>query len=870
MVTLLRDPLTGTLTLLPAPATVFPHPCLPEAMDPQGQFLIGTCGDGLMMYTFDSSSGAILEVANAPWIASLTGYPFLVAPESTGQFVYLLKFAQLSGTAGPYSYILDTFQIDRTTPQLIPLVTQTQTLPFTCPTVSAVADPNGHGIATCATQTNPTTQATTSLLYTVTFDPVSGLATIPTTGTTVLGNLPTTLALSPQGLFLGYGSTTSTYIPGIGNGPSYVSLFSISPSTFAITGPPLTLTAPFNGATTQPLFIRFDPLGGLMYVQYANTEVGTGPDAGSPFEVYQASSLTDLGTLPFAQGTAAFGGILDPDGPYEYEAIVGTPPQGLAVYVIDPGTGFPSQTPSLSTPFYPALQLDPIFANYVGAGSGQNLSGPFLSTSANSLTFPQTTTGQMSAPQSLTLKSAGGQSSSITSIALSGANASDFLLSGNCLTTTLLAPQASCLLSVTYAPANVVTSQALITVTSNSPSSPQTIQLSGTAIAPVAPVPSFTPGSISFPGTIAEGTSSAPQNIVLSNPAGNAALHISSVALGGPNPADFSIGASTCSGTIAPNSTCTIPVIFSPLGAGLRFASILVTDDAPNSPQGASLNGIAGPPASITAASGSSTTASVAAGTTATFSLMATPSSGFSGTLTFSCSGAPFGATCTAPPSVSVGNGAAAPFKITVTTSSAAAFLPTPLNPPTAPSGRSPFLLFGVLATLCALLASLLSKNNSRLLRPLQLVLSSSLLVLLVASGIGCGSGGGGSTLVPPPMQPAATPAITPNGGTFTSAFPSITITDATAGATVHYTTDGSTPSSASPTYTAAFTLSASGSVQAIATASGYSTSPVASAIFNAQAAPGSYTISVTPTAQAAGSSKQLQMTPIQLTLTVN
>ncbi len=102
------------------------------------------------------------------------------------------------------------------------------------------------------------------------------------------------------------------------------------------------------------------------------------------------------------------------------------------------------------------------------------------------------------------------------------------------------------------------------------------------------------------------------------------------------------------------------------------------------------------------------------------------------------------------------------------------------------------------------------------------------------------------------------------------TAFPSITITDATAGATIHYTTDGSTPSSSSPTYTAAFTLGASGSVQAIATASGYATSPVASAIFNAQAAPGSYTISVTPTAQATGSSKQLQMNPIQLTLTVN
>jgi hypothetical protein len=138
IVTLLRDPATGVVTLLPATAATFAHRCLPEVMEPKGQFLFGVCGNGLSMYTFDSTSGAVQETGTSPYAASTTDFPFLVAPESTGQFVYLLKFS--NAQAGqPISYVLDTFQIDRTNSQLI--AGSSQTLPFTCSTVAAVADP---------------------------------------------------------------------------------------------------------------------------------------------------------------------------------------------------------------------------------------------------------------------------------------------------------------------------------------------------------------------------------------------------------------------------------------------------------------------------------------------------------------------------------------------------------------------------------------------------------------------------------------------------------------------------------------------------------------------------------------------------------
>ncbi len=78
------------------------------------------------------------------------------------------------------------------------------------------------------------------------------------------------------------------------------------------------------------------------------------------------------------------------------------------------------------------------------------------------------------------------------------------------------------------------------------------------------------------------------------------------------------------------------------------------------------------------------------------------------------------------------------------------------------------------------------------------------------------------------PLAPAATPVIKPAAGTYTTV-QTITITDATAGATIYYTLDGTPPTIASPVYTAAFTLNATATVKAIATATGFSTSATAS-----------------------------------------
>jgi len=75
----------------------------------------------------------------------------------------------------------------------------------------------------------------------------------------------------------------------------------------------------------------------------------------------------------------------------------------------------------------------------------------------------------------------------------------------------------------------------------------------------------------------------------------------------------------------------------------------------------------------------------------------------------------------------------------------------------------------------------------------------------------------------------AATPVFSPVAGTYDSP-QSVTITDATTGATVYYTTNGKTPTTSSAKYTAAIKVSVTETIEAIAVATGYTNSAVASA----------------------------------------
>ncbi len=85
----------------------------------------------------------------------------------------------------------------------------------------------------------------------------------------------------------------------------------------------------------------------------------------------------------------------------------------------------------------------------------------------------------------------------------------------------------------------------------------------------------------------------------------------------------------------------------------------------------------------------------------------------------------------------------------------------------------------------------------------------------------------------------AAAPAITPNGGTFSTS-QSVQMSSSTPSASIFYTIDGSTPTPTSTQYTAPITVSTDTTINAIASAPGYIQSGVTSAafMFTSQAPP--------------------------------
>jgi hypothetical protein len=89
-----------------------------------------------------------------------------------------------------------------------------------------------------------------------------------------------------------------------------------------------------------------------------------------------------------------------------------------------------------------------------------------------------------------------------------------------------------------------------------------------------------------------------------------------------------------------------------------------------------------------------------------------------------------------------------------------------------------------------------------------------------------------GSTTETPYTPPTvATPTFSPVAGTY-NATQSVAISCATSGATIHFTVDGSTPTTSSPVYSAAILVAASQTIKALAVKADHNDSAVASAAY--------------------------------------
>lgn len=88
----------------------------------------------------------------------------------------------------------------------------------------------------------------------------------------------------------------------------------------------------------------------------------------------------------------------------------------------------------------------------------------------------------------------------------------------------------------------------------------------------------------------------------------------------------------------------------------------------------------------------------------------------------------------------------------------------------------------------------------------------------------------GGST-----VETVATPTFSPEEGTYTEA-QNVTISCTTSGATIHYTTDGNTPTTSSSVYSSAIPVSSTTTIKAIAVKDGMNNSQVATATYTINA----------------------------------
>jgi hypothetical protein len=645
-------------------------------------------------------------------------------------------------------------------------------------------------------------------------------------GDELVGNIQLPEQNYPEGLWID--STGAFLYAAISDlsGPNVVHIYSVNLQSGLLTE---TASSPLPGFTSIPPYYA-DPTGSFDYGfgTDQNTAIAHTVDpqtgyfletANSPFTIPQINGSLTFSIPPGQQGVSgpsvslsstnlSFGSI-QAGSTSTPQPVTLTSNGGEALSVIsislggaDPGQFQESDTcqaPSVLQPakfcsisitFAPSASATgsqqatlTITDNAPGSPQSVTLSGtgvappppaPAVSVTPNPVNFPSTVQGATSSPILIAVTNSGNATLNISSVILGGNNTSDFSMTNGCSGS--YTAGTGCIISMTFTPLAAGQRSAIISIMDDAQNSPQSIQVNGTATAApqTKPVVSLSSTSLAF-GAITQGAASTQQTVMLSN-TGGAPLHISSVALGGASPSDFSLTNGCTANAYAVNAGCTLSVSFAPLLAGSRAATVVLVDDASGSPQTINLSGTSNPAAVIGAGPSGSTSATVAAGQTASYSLQITPGAGYTGTVSLAYSGAPLGAAIQGPSSLQITNGSATPFMVMVTTSGGSSgILPFSGLLRANPFSRvraAPVLTVGMILLL---LFGLHARRNWNA-RPRRLafggvyVATAFFLTLgVIIAATGCG---GGSTSLAAPQSPQV---VTPQGVSMITVTPSAT-----------------------------------------------------------------------------------------------
>ncbi len=289
----------------------------------------------------------------------------------------------------------------------------------------------------------------------------------------------------------------------------------------------------------SPAHVAIDPTGRI--------EVGDGNN------VIRVDDMTGANWVSTKVGTTVQGLSVDSGGTTFIGGTQSSGGAGLAM-LDDVGTGAGFNTSNLVS------QTGGIYAVPVPSPV------PAVTIAPSTLTFGAQNTGTSSAAQDVTLANFGEAPLDISNIVTSG----DFSKSDNCGPS--LPGGSNCTIGVTYAPTATGNETGTLTITDNAFTGTQTVTLSGTGTGPVAGI---FPASLSFqPQAI--NTTSGPQLVFLSN-TGTGALTFSGSGIAANG--DFA-QTNNCGAALAPQTSCTITVTYTPTVTGPETGSLTVTSNA--------------------------------------------------------------------------------------------------------------------------------------------------------------------------------------------------------------------------------------------------------------------------------------------------
>jgi 6-phosphogluconolactonase (cycloisomerase 2 family) len=537
------------------------------ATAPSGQFLfvLGTDGNGnfvVNVYTIDPNSGALAAVANSPFPTLNSG-----AAQNSNQQIVVHPSGNYVIVTNGTSNAFTIFSLEATTGVLTKA--QGDILVQGIP-LALLFDAPGNNLYEVEGNSN--------LINSYAFNPKTGATAL--SGTAPVGNIiGSAAAIDMTGQFFLQPATAND-----ANITGSVAVYPIDPANGAL-GEALSVTT-LGNLTTSIVAVGVNITAGFPSVtlipnqaNFPNTALNS---PASPIPV----TVHNFGTAPliFTSITIAAGanpGDFTLDSGTTCSTQTPVPAAGTCILsIIFTPTAAGNRTASLTLVdnANPATQSLPLF----GTGTG---SAPSVTLIPDAADFPNTPINTTSAAIPVTLHNFGTAPLLFTSIALNaGANPGDFTLGPltTCSIQTPVAAGGTCILSIIFTPGAAGPRSATLTLADNATPATQTLPLTGTGTASTGPVVGLNPTAATFPSTPLN-TPSGAVAVKVTN-SGQSPLTFTSIAIGPVTSVpDFTLAsASTCTtqAPVAPNTSCTLSIVFTPSAAGARTGTLTLSDNA--------------------------------------------------------------------------------------------------------------------------------------------------------------------------------------------------------------------------------------------------------------------------------------------------